>query len=223
MKFKKRRHLSLVLTVLLSIGSLAATAVPAYAGGYQFYESGDVFIGTDGSQMPAAQSKQWMFEVNGDHIVLHKYTGDFTSDGSIIGVMPATINGLPVESLWGTFAGLTKLKKSPALPITTESMTGTFQGSGLTVAPTIPETVTSLSHTFASTKITQPPVIPSKVTYMVNCFYDCSQLKQAPVLPESLEIMWGCFSYCKSLTVAPKIPSKVTDMYCVFYMSGVKQ
>lgn len=215
MKFKKRRQLSLVLTVILAIGRLA---VPVYA---DEYKSGDVFIGTDGSQMSATHSKQWRYTVNGDHIELDRYLGGFTSDGSIIGVMPATINDLPVESLWGTFTTMTQLKKPPVIPSTAKSLFGTFQDSGITKPPVIPSGVTHLVQTFMGCPITDAPSIPSTVISMTSTFTG-SKITKAPTLPNGLISMGGSFANCYSLTEAPIIPEKVIDMDMAFYKSGVK-
>lgn len=161
MSFKKKKisFISLALAAAMIIGLFSGLPFTAYA---LEYVEGDTWIGTDGQIMSAEHASQWRYVITSDGkgIILSSssggvyagYTGTFTEDGQINGVIPATINGLPVESLAGTFRDKTELKIVPELPDTVTDMRNTFYGcSNLTGEIFISDSVKSLDSIFSGT------------------------------------------------------------------------
>lgn len=211
MRISSEKIGSIILAFVVVVGILFNTTLPVHAAENEF-------IGTDGKVMPAAQAKQWRYEViDNKVIVLHEYTGTFTSDGQINGVVPASINGLPVVKMWCTFSGKTELVKAPVIPNTVVSLNRTFAFcSNLVEAPVIPLGVTDLNQAFShDTSLRTAPNIPASVVNMNITFLSCSNLRKAPVIPSSVKYLDGTFAY-SGITEAPVLPANVINKDSVF-------
>lgn len=200
---------AIMLLSLFSLNSMTAHAA---------YVEGDIWIGTDGQQMTAAEANRWTYQQDGDGIFLTSYTGSIVN-GKIVGCVPASINGVPVTNMYGTFRDIMDLVEAPVIPNTVTDMTDTFNGcSSLTEAPVIPSSVTTMANTFMFCEsLTTAPVIPDSVTSLDCTFYYCSSLTKAPEIPSSVTNMNSTFFYCTSLEEASTIPDSVTNMTATFY------
>lgn len=248
LKKKKFGVISFILVLSIIMGLFSGLPFVAYASGYV---EGDTWIGTDGQVMSAAEASQWNYnltadgtgvELNGDGFYA-AYHGSYTADGRINGVVPASINGLPVVSMKQTFYHLTALKIAPVLPNTVKDMTETFVGcinlvevpmlptgsltnmsgtfsgcTSLTKVPTnIPDGVTSLYETFSGCRsLVNAPVVSNSVTDMTRTFYQCYSLKSVPNISSSATSFYSTFQECTSLTSLPPIPDSVTNMQSAF-------
>ena len=84
----------------------------------------------------------------------------------------------------------------------------TFAGcSALSSVIGIPNNIETLSNTFDNSGITQAPNIPNSVKVMLGTFANCENLTSISSLPTSLQLMNSCFSGCSHLT---SVPSTIT-------------
>ncbi len=105
------------------------------------------------------------------------------------------INGINITNAIGTYRDCTRLKYSPAIPLTVIYMDGTYYGC---------------------TSLAEAPVIHNGVIALASTFYDCSSIKEAPELPLSVTYIGQTFWGCTSLTVPPVIHENITEMYAAF-------
>ena len=113
-----------------------------------------------------------------------------------------SICNIDVAAMSETYAGLTKLKKAPKIPISVIDMEGTFADcTALEEPPAIPAGVTEMSFIFnGCTSLVTAPTIPGSVRYMYASFDGCTSLVKAPAIPESVMFMENAFNGCISLT-----------------------
>lgn len=105
------------------------------------------------------------------------------------------INGENITNAIGTYRDCTRLKYSPAIPLTVIYMDGTYYGC---------------------TSLAEAPAIHNGVVSLASTFYDCSSIKEAPELPLSVTYIGQTFWGCTSLTVPPVIHENITEMYAAF-------
>lgn len=199
--------------------------VPLVAYGLE-YVAGDIWMGTDGQVMSEQHAKQWSYVIiNGgtgiglDGVGMNgSYKGSVTAEGEIIGVMPASINGLPVVRLDKTFYNNHQIKKAPVIPDTVTNMWGAYYGCiNLVEVQNLPINLVNMEATFSSCyKLTTVPDIPSGVTNMKHTFADCRSLVESPTLPNSVTEMTGTFYQCYSLTTVRNIPNNIISLNRTF-------
>ena len=168
----------------------------------------------------------WHVELN-----LEVTTKSKTSYGSIL----ESINGKPINSVWGTFYQCTSLVVAPAIPKDVKLMYNTFGiCSRLTTAPIIPEGVTNIGNAFYScgnlvtyANSTDPDgdfsgyIIPNSVSNMNQAFSGCSNLTIAPDMSgaTSVTTLYETFRSCKKLIGVPNLSNctLLTNMEGTFY------
>ena len=153
------------------------------------------------------------------------YTGTFTENGKIDGVLPQYIkddtdsNFIPVTDLSCSFARNAEIKVMPQIPSTVKILNNTFLNcEKLIEVSSIPFGVTDLQSTFSRcTSLTKMPKIADTVTNMNSTFYLCSNLSIVSELPKSLKTMEFTFEGCSKLTEVPEIPNGVVSLRGTFY------
>lgn len=105
------------------------------------------------------------------------------------------INGKDITNAIGTYRDCSRLKYSPAIPLTVIYMDGTY---------------------YRCTSLAEAPVIHNGVIALASTFYECISIKEAPELPLSVTYIGQTFWGCTSLTVPPVIHENITEMYAAF-------
>ena len=130
------------------------------------------------------------------------------------------INGLPLNSMMGTYRACGKLAQVPPIPNTVRDMTGTFaQCVSLTQVSNLPQSLDNMSATFAECQsLKTVPDIPVKVVSMEKAFFKCTSLEKTPDFSHCTEFQQfnNVFEGCTNLKKICEIPECITVMNSTF-------
>lgn len=134
------------------------------------------------------------------------YRGSAT-DTEINGKIPQYIsvdNGstyYPVTSLYRTFLGMSNLSKYPKIPETIKNMFSAFEGCQNIKNAYIPNNVESISWTFNNTGLTELPSLSENIKSISGAFSNCNSLKSVELnIPTQVDEMSNLFYQCENLT-----------------------
>ena len=157
------------------------------------------------------------------------YTGTYSEQGEIEGVVPQLISNIKVTQMRETFSGATSLKVMPEIPPTVEDTLSLF--SNCTNLEKLPENLSfknlsvpqSIFNGCKKIKtIPETALLSGKATHCSSMFSNCTSLKSLPenfTIPEGCIYLQGFVSGCSSLEKLPDnftIPSSVRNMSTSF-------
>ena len=155
------------------------------------------------------------------------YLGQYTSDGKIMGTVPAYISTnygnqyIAVASMAHTFYSCNDLIIAPEIPDTVTNMQVTFyKCENLKEPPSyIPDSVVNLSYTFRDcSNILYSPDLGKNITNMTSSFENSGITIFNTDLPKALVTMEKTFSNCKKLqSCSIEIPVGVKNLRQTFY------
>ena len=162
-------------------------------------------MSADGS----VQELGWNAAMNGDPTAAAEIT-------QIEEILYEQINGLPINTLMGTFKLCTKLEVSPAIPDTVTNMTGAFMKcTALRSVTNLPKNLQILNGAFVGcTTLTEVPALPENLFEMASAFQQCESLERTPDFSgcTQLRLMDNGFNGCISLKKVSDIPENVVFM-----------